>query len=51
VLGGERGGLKISGFHLGNSPSEYTPERVGGKSVVFTTTNGTRLRRSGRSER
>ncbi|MEX2114189.1 MAG: 2-phosphosulfolactate phosphatase, partial [Pirellulales bacterium] len=28
VLGGERGGLPIEGFDLGNSPAEYTPERV-----------------------
>jgi 2-phosphosulfolactate phosphatase len=42
VLGGERGGLAIAGFDLGNSPAEYTRERVGGKMVVFTTTNGTR---------
>ncbi len=42
VLGGERGGLPISGFDLGNSPRDYTRERVGGKTVVFTTTNGTR---------
>ena len=42
VLGGERGGLKIEGFDLGNSPEDYTPETVGGKTVVFTTTNGTR---------
>jgi 2-phosphosulfolactate phosphatase len=42
VTGGERHGLPIDGFDLGNSPSEYTPERVGGKTVVLTTTNGTR---------
>jgi 2-phosphosulfolactate phosphatase len=42
VTGGERGGLKIAGFDLGNSPSEYTPSSVRHKSVVFTTTNGTR---------
>ncbi len=41
-LGGERGGVKIDGFDLGNSPCEYTAARVAGKSVVFTTTNGTR---------
>ena len=41
ILGGERGGLPIEGFDLGNSPEEYTPERVRGKTVVFTTTNGT----------
>ena len=42
ILGGEREGLPIEGFQLGNSPEEYTPERVGGKTVIFTTTNGTR---------
>lgn len=42
VLGGERGGLQIDGFDLGNSPAEYTAEAVGNKIVVFTTTNGTR---------
>jgi 2-phosphosulfolactate phosphatase len=42
VTGGERGGLPIPGFDLGNSPTHYTPERVGGRTVVFTTTNGTR---------
>ena len=42
VLGGERGGLKIDGFDLGNSPDEYTPQTVAGKTLVFTTTNGTR---------
>ena len=41
VLGGERGGLKIEGFDLGNSPREYTPERICGKSLIMTTTNGT----------
>lgn len=41
VLGGERGGVRIEGFDLGNSPLEYTRERVGGRPVVFTTTNGT----------
>ena len=42
VLGGERGGLPIPGFDLGNSPGEYRPASVGGKTVIFTTTNGTR---------
>lgn len=42
VLGGERGGVRIDGFDLGNSPAEYTPQRVAGKTVLFTTTNGTR---------
>ncbi len=41
LLGGERGGLPIEGFHLGNSPEEYAPLKVRGKLIVFTTTNGT----------
>lgn len=42
ILGGERGGELIEGFDLGNSPSEYTPDQVFGRTVLFTTTNGTR---------
>lgn len=42
LLAGERKGLKVEGFDLGNSPREFTPERVGGKQIVMTTTNGTR---------
>jgi len=42
LLGGERGGVLIDGFDLGNSPEDYTPERVGGKTLIFSTTNGTR---------
>ncbi|HEX5102409.1 MAG TPA: 2-phosphosulfolactate phosphatase [Pirellulaceae bacterium] len=42
VLGGERAGGKISGFDLGNSPAEYTPGVLAAKTLVFTTTNGTR---------
>ena len=30
ILGGERGGLAPVGFHAGNSPFEYAPERVAG---------------------
>jgi 2-phosphosulfolactate phosphatase len=41
VLAGERGGEALAGFHLGNSPAEFTAERVGGRTVVLTTTNGT----------
>lgn len=41
VTGGERGGLKIDGYQLGNSPLEYTPEAVQGKTVVLNTSNGT----------
>jgi 2-phosphosulfolactate phosphatase len=42
LLAGERGGLPIPGFDLGNSPSEFTPEVCRGKTMVMTTTNGTR---------
>ncbi len=41
VLGGERGGRRIDGFDLGNSPREYTRSVVGGRPVYLTTTNGT----------
>ncbi|HEU4569047.1 MAG TPA: 2-phosphosulfolactate phosphatase [Gemmatimonadales bacterium] len=41
LLGGERGGRRIEGFALGNSPREMTPAAVGGKLLVMTTTNGT----------
>lgn len=41
VLGGERGGVRIPGFDLGNSPLEYSADRVAGRTVVITTTNGT----------
>jgi len=43
IIGGERGGLKVSGFDLGNSPREYHPEKVKGKKIILTTTNGTRV--------
>jgi len=46
VLGGERDGVKIEGFDFGNSPEEYTEATVGGKTLIFTTTNGTRAMKS-----
>ncbi|RCS41596.1 2-phosphosulfolactate phosphatase [Bremerella cremea] len=42
LLGGERGGERIKGFDLGNSPTEYAPAVVAGKQILFTTTNGTK---------
>ncbi|MBN1465325.1 2-phosphosulfolactate phosphatase [candidate division KSB1 bacterium] len=42
LLGGERMGRKIDGFDFGNSPQEYTRERVEDKVIVITTTNGTK---------
>jgi 2-phosphosulfolactate phosphatase len=41
LLGGERGGVPLPGFDLGNSPSEYTCARCKGTTLVLTTTNGT----------
>ena len=50
LLGGERDGVKIRAggvdFDLGNSPREYTPDKVRGKTIVSTTTNGTRALRA-----
>lgn len=40
-LAGERRSKPISGFDMGNSPLEYTKEAVEGKTIMFTTTNGT----------
>jgi 2-phosphosulfolactate phosphatase len=38
---GERDGKKVDGFDLGNSPFEYMEEKLKGKKIAFTTTNGT----------
>jgi 2-phosphosulfolactate phosphatase len=58
LLGGERDGVRIRAaqtggidFDLGNSPREYTPEKVRGKTIVSTTTNGTRALRAGAGAR
>jgi 2-phosphosulfolactate phosphatase len=58
LLAGERNGLRIradqSGgieFDFGNSPREFLPDKVRGKTIVMTTTNGTRaLRASAKAE-
>ncbi|MCA9126208.1 MAG: 2-phosphosulfolactate phosphatase [Planctomycetales bacterium] len=42
LLCGERECRRIDGFDLGNSPWEYTPDAVDGRSLIFSTTNGTR---------
>lgn len=39
---GERGGGTVAGCDLGNSPLDCTPDRVGGKRLFISTTNGTR---------
>ena len=53
LLAGERAGLRIRSdltggveFDLGNSPREYTSQKVQGKTLVMTTTNGTRALRA-----
>jgi 2-phosphosulfolactate phosphatase len=53
LLAGEREGLRIRAnltgsvdFDLGNSPREFTPERIQGRTIVMTTTNGTRALRA-----
>jgi len=40
-MGGERGGNKIEGYHLGNSPSEYDLDTVRNRTIILNTTNGT----------
>jgi len=42
LLCGERDGLKVPGFDLGNSPDEYREETVTGRTLVFASTNGSR---------
>lgn len=42
LMCGERKGLPIEGFDLGNAPPEFTRERVEDMALVMTTTNGTR---------
>jgi 2-phosphosulfolactate phosphatase len=49
LVAGERQGQTIEGFDLGNSPLEVTRERVGGRTLVFTTSNGTRALLAARS--
>jgi 2-phosphosulfolactate phosphatase len=53
LLAGERDGVRIraaqsggTDFDVGNSPREFTPERVSGKTIVSSTTNGTRALRA-----
>lgn len=41
LLAAERNGEVVEGFDFGNSPFSYTKEKVAGKTVVLTTTNGT----------
>lgn len=43
---GERNSVQIQGFDLDNSPASFTPETVAGKTLILTTTNGTRALRA-----
>lgn len=43
ITAGERDGKVAEGLEYGNSPFEYSKEFIGGKTLVLTTTNGTRL--------
>ena len=43
ITAGERDGKVAEGLQYGNSPSEYPTDFIGGKTLVLTTTNGTRL--------
>ncbi len=42
ITAGERGGAKIEGFTIGNSPYEYMKDEFKDQSIVVTTTNGTK---------
>jgi 2-phosphosulfolactate phosphatase len=42
LLAAERNGEVVSGYDFGNSPFSYTKEKVAGKTIVLTTTNGTK---------
>ncbi|MBK0384082.1 2-phosphosulfolactate phosphatase [Pedobacter sp. SD-b] len=41
LLAAERDGKVVAGFDFGNSPFAYTEDKVNGKTIVLTTTNGT----------
>ena len=43
IAAGERDGKIAEGLQYGNSPFEYSREFIEGKTLVLTTTNGTRL--------
>jgi 2-phosphosulfolactate phosphatase len=52
LLCGERDGRRIGGFDLGNSPFEYGFETVGGRTLIFASTNGSQaLLAAGRARR
>ena len=42
ILAGERRGIKLKGFDLGNSPLDFSSQKVKGKHIILTTTSGTK---------
>ncbi len=46
----ERNASKVDGFDLGNSPFEYQNPILNGRSVAFTTTNGTKAIKMAKSQ-
>ena len=51
LLCGERDGLRIPGFDLGNSPFEYGRDRVAGRALIFASTNGSQALLAGGAAR
>ena len=51
LVAGERRGEPLEGFDLGNSPLEFTRDRIGGRVVIMTTSNGTRALLAARGAR
>lgn len=41
LVGAERNGIALDGFDFGNSPFSYNTEKIKGKTIVISTTNGT----------
>jgi 2-phosphosulfolactate phosphatase len=46
LLAGERGGQRLPGFDLGNSPREFLRDVIADRDVVLTTSNGTKTLRA-----
>ncbi len=41
LTGAERDAIRVDGFDFGNSPYDFMTEKIQGKTIVLTTTNGT----------
>ena len=51
IAAAERHGETVPGFDMGNSPQDYSAERVNGRKIALTTTNGTRALQMSKSAR